>query len=531
MRTNCRIAGSVSQAAPRRLKADGTRRVRVLPGGREWRNRCGWRGGRGQRNLCEHLDLCRLLAVCALLILCASRAAQADESKRPVIEPPDVIMVVVDDLNDWLQIFDDAAPIRTPNLRRLANRGTFFRRAYCVSPACNPSRVATLTGMRPATSGVYGNASDWRQALPHRPTIMQRFQQGGYHVAGAGKIFHHHLDGAFHDEASFAEFFPMRPQVYPPEKLNAAPEYGSRNTDWGAWPPQQEQSIDYQTVSWCVQRLQQPTTERLFLACGIFKPHSPFFAPLPWRRQQIPLPPRQLDDRDDLPAGALSLIRRRNWFWQGMQRVEHRRPGSWQQFVDSYAACAEFADAQLGRLLDAVDASARYRNAIIVLWSDHGFHLGEKNHIEKFALWEKTCHVPFVVVAPGVARAGARCDRPVDLSVLYPTLLELAALPPDPQVDGRSVVPLLRNPTADWSQPAVMSYQRGNHAVRSKRWRYIRYADGSEELYDHSTDPHEWHNLVPDLAARPELQLVIRQHRLWLPATEAEPAGDLKKRG
>jgi len=441
---------------------------------------------------------------------------------------PDVLFLVVDDMNDWISLLDPGSPIRTPNLERLARRGMLFTRAYCASPACNPSRSATLTGLRPSTTGVYGNKSDWRRAVPDRKTIMQQFMAAGYNVRGAGKIFHHHLNSAFHDGSSFHDFQHMPPQTYPPQKLNGAPDYGSRNTDWGAWPMRAEDSIDFHTASYCGKVLGEPVGEKpLFLACGIYKPHSPFFAPgsfhLPFR--DIGLPIRKASDWDDLPAGAASLLRGKKWFWQGMMKVERRKKGSYRDFIRSYAACAAFSDTQIGRVLDALDKSPRRDHTIIVFWSDHGFHLGEKDHIEKFALWEKTNHIPFIVVAPGVARPGSRCDRPVDLTVIYPTLLELCGLTGDTECDGRSVVPLLRNPQAKWDRPALMTYLRGNHAVRSERWRYIRYADGSEELYDHESDPHEWNNVAGD----EQFSGVIASHRKWLPKTEAKQVPDLKK--
>ena len=441
-----------------------------------------------------------------------------------------VLFIAVDDMNDWTTVFDKDHPIKTPHLERLAKRGTFFTRAYCVSAACNPSRAATLTGLRPATSGVYGNKSDWRGAMPERRTIMQRFMDAGYDVRGAGKIFHHHWNGAFHDEASFHEFQHMRQQKYPPEKLNAAPRYGSRNTDWGAWPPREEESIDFHTAEYCIKELSRPRGGKpLFLACGIFKPHSPFFAPAACHAayRAIDLPPRRDDDWDDLPAGAADLLRDTKWFWRGMMELEEKQPGSYREFIRSYAACTAFADAQIGRVLDALDRSGRRDNTIVVLWSDHGFHLGEKDHIEKFALWEKTNHIPFVVAAPGVTTPGTRCARPVDLSVLYPTLLELCGLPADPQCDGRSVVPLLRDPKAAWDRPAVMTYGYKNHAVRSERWRYIRYADGSEELYDHHQDPHEWTNL----ASNPDHRETMDRLGKWLPGTNARPCAGLKNPG
>ncbi|QEG00546.1 Choline-sulfatase [Stieleria maiorica] len=474
-------------------------------------------------NLIELRD--RLTTLFGIVILGLSGAASAAEDA----DAPDVLFIVVDDMNDWISLLDPDAPIKTPNLERLARRGMLFTRAYCASPACNPSRAATLTGLRPSTTGVYGNKSDWRGAVPDRRTIMQQFMVAGYDVRGAGKIFHHHLGGAFHDDESFRNFQPMRPQKYPPNKLNGAPEYGSPNTDWGQWPSREEDSIDFHTASYCVGVLSRPASgQPLFLACGIYKPHSPFFAPADYHNAygDIALPARKEDDWRDLPAGAASLLRSTKWFWQGMMNVEKKQEGSYQNFIQAYAACTAFADAQIGRVLDALDKSPRRDSTIVVLWSDHGFHLGEKDHIEKFALWEKSNHIPFIVVAPSVAKPGSRCRRPVDMTSLYPTLLELCGLPADANCDGDSLVPLLRDPNAKWISPAMMTYMRGNHAVRSDRWRYIRYADGSEELYDHDADPNEWHNL----AGQKRYAEVIASHSKWLPTTEAKQVPDLKRR-
>ncbi len=468
----------------------------------------------------------RLACGVVLWIVIGAGLLPGETAAQPAQRPtrPDVLLFVVDDLNDWISLLDANAPIKTPNLERLAQRGMLFTRAYCISAACNPSRAATLTGLRPTTTGVYGNKSDWRRAVPDRKTIMQQFMAAGYDVRGAGKIFHHHLGGAFHDDASFDDFQHMRPQRYPPKKLNGAAEYGSRNTDWGPWPGRVEDTIDFHTASYCVDAL---AGKPRFLACGIFKPHSPFFAPAAYHKpyRGIGLPPRKADDWSDLPSGATALLKDKKWFWQGMMKVEQEAEGSYQEFIRAYAACAAFADAQVGRVLDALDASPRCGNTIVVLWSDHGFHLGEKDHIEKFALWEKSNHIPLIVVAPHVARQGSRCRRPVDMTVLYPTLLELCGLPADKACDGVSIVPLLSDPHAKWERPALMTYMRGNHAVRTDRWRYIRYADGSQELYDHDADPREWTNL----AGEGRFREVIRRHRRWLPSEEAAPVPDLKK--
>ena len=455
------------------------------------------------------------------LVLVAANAARSDER-------PDVLFFVVDDMNNWISVLDPKSPIKTPNIERLARRGTLFTRAYCASPACNPSRVAALTGQRPTTTGVYDNKSDWHRAVQGRPTIMQQFRTGGYTVKGAGKIFHHQLDGAFHDDASFDEFQQMRQQRYPPEKLNRAPEYGSRNTDWGAWPASDSDTIDVHTADYCIEALANPPQDKpLFLACGIYKPHSPFFAPARFHEPfaTIPHPLRLETDWEDLPTGARDLMQSKKWFWSGMEKLEARLPGSYHAFVRAYAACCTFADTQIGRVLDALDADPRRRdNTIVVLWSDHGFHLGEKHHIEKFALWEKANHVPLIIVAPGVTEPGTRYDSPVDLMALYPTLLELAGLPPDAACDGLSIVPLLKDPHSEWPDPALTTYGQGNHSVRSKRWRFIRYRDGTEELYDHDSDPNEWENV----AREPQHAAVIEEHRKWLPTREATRVEDLR---
>jgi arylsulfatase A-like enzyme len=209
--------------------------------------------------------------------------------------PPNVLMIVVADMNNWISTLDPEGPIQTPNIDRVAQRGMLFTRAYCISAACNPSRAATFTGLRPSTTGAYGNASDWRRAVPERKTIMQRFMDAGYSVREAGKIFHHHLEGAFHDHGSIHDFQPMPPQKYPAEKLNGAPEYGSRNTDWGAWPAKVEDTIDHKTVEYTVAALRNPPEDKpLFLACGIYRPHSPFYAPAEYHEpyEQIGLPLR-----------------------------------------------------------------------------------------------------------------------------------------------------------------------------------------------------------------------------------------------
>ena len=213
------------------------------------------------------------------------------------------------------------------------------------------------------------------------------------------------------------------------------------------------------------------------------------------------------------------------WFWKGMMDLEREQPGSYRQWVESYVACVQFMDHQLGRLMEALDASPRGKETMIILWSDHGFHLGERHHMEKFMLWEKTTRIPLIVVLPGTTLGHQRCDTPVDLSTLYPTLLEVAGGPSTIPCDGKSLIPLLKNPEADWQTPAITTYLPGNHAIRSPRWRYIRYADGSEELYDHSVDPEEWVNLAQQAHAH----AIKKRLAGWLPQNEATATPNLKR--
>lgn len=472
-------------------------------------------------------------AGCVLAIFifssCGSRKSQQSESASA---PMNVLFIALDDMNDWIHLLDDSAPIRTPNLERLAQKGVLFTQAYCASPSCNPSRTALLTGKMPSSTGVYNNATDWKTAMPGAVTLPRYFMQHGYRTEGAGKIFHHHLNGAFHDSTAFDEFqqMPWPPDApMPKRKLNGLEDYGSPNTDWGAWPANDSSHVDARTVRYVTGKLAGTYDEPFFLAAGIFRPHMPFFVPEhfyePYPADKVQMPVMKEGDLDDIPEGGMKLWEKTRWFFDGMMKAEEAKPGTWSEAVRSYQASAAFADAQVGKILDALEQSPYADNTIIVLWSDHGYHLGEKKHWEKFALWEKTTHVPFIVVAPGITTPGTRCEQPVSLIDIYPTLLELCGLEPRDDLDGESLVPLLKDPDAIREQPAVMTYGRGNHAVRKGKWRYIRYADGTEELYDRSVDPNEWDNL----AGTSSVQTVMRELKQWLPQQEAPVASDMKK--
>ncbi len=449
----------------------------------------------------------------------AGAAALAGLSQMPRVagkedSRPNVLFIAVDDLNDWIGCLRGHPDVRTPNLDRLAGRGVLFTNAHCPAPLCNASRAALLTGVRPSSSGVYTNSQPMRhaEALRDAVTLPQYFMANGYRAMGGGKIFH----GSFLDPQSWNEYFPSKSNSRPADPLppgrplNGIPD--GAQFDWGPVDVPDSQMGDSKVASWAAGELVRPQPGPFFLACGIFRPHLPWYVPKKYfdlyPAETITLPDVKEDDLDDVP-----LIGR------GFAKPEgdHRNViqyGQWRKAVQGYLASITFADACVGRVLDALEAGPHAENTLIVLWSDHGWHLGEKLHWRKFALWEEATHNVLMIVAPGTTRPGGRCGRTVNLMDIYPTLIDLCRLPHRKNLEGTSLLPLLKDPGAKWCRPSVTTYLRGNHSVRNEGWRYIRYSDGTEELYDHSNDELEWTNL----AGKPELLSVKEDLRRWLPA-------------
>jgi arylsulfatase A-like enzyme len=431
---------------------------------------------------------------------------------------PNVLFIAIDDLNDWIGCLGGHPDVKTPNLDALAGRGVLFTKAYCAAPVCNPSRTALMTGLRPSTTGVYENRHPWRQAplLKNAETLSQRFMNNGYYVAGAGKIFHN----AYHDPASWHEWFReaggsrrARPEVTPANGIPKAAQF-----DWAPLEGGDEDMPDWATVKWAEEQLKRKHDKPFFIAPGFVKPHLPWYAPKKYfdmyPADKVTLPVVKEDDLDDVPPAGRTLATRSG---DHKKVIEY---GQWRKAVQAYLACISFVDACVGRVIKALDESPYAKNTIIVLWSDHGWHLGEKLHWRKFALWEEATRNPFMMVVPGMTKAGSKCHRTVDYMSMYPTMVELCGLPKKEGMEGVSIVPLLKDPGAKWDRPALTTYERGNHSVRSERWRYIRYQDGSEELYDHQTDEMEWTNL----AARPEHAAVKAELARWLPKVDAPEA-------
>jgi arylsulfatase A-like enzyme len=455
------------------------------------------------KRLLKHLSL--LLAI----VIIFSESTIAAETERP-----NVLFIAVDDLNDWIGCLGGYPGCKTPNIDRLASEGLLFTRSYCAAPACNPSRAALMTGVRPSTSGVYLNPQPWRPAMPDAVTLPQHFMAHGYEAVGSGKIYH----GRYPDDASWNDYLKKTGDPKPTPQVLKDPRSRSGGIVWGKLNVNDEDMDDYKMANYAIEYLQKKHDKPFFLACGIFRPHMPWQVPQKYYDmyplEKITLPKVRDDDLADVPTAGVKMAKP-----QG-DHGKMLKTGNWKHAVQAYLASITFADVQVGRVLDALEHSNYAKNTIVMLWGDHGWHLGEKHHWRKFSLWEEATRAPLMIKAPGVTQPGSLCHRTVDFISIYPTLAELCGLPLFDQLEGKSLLPLLKNPVAKWNRPALTSHGRNNHAIRTERWRYIRYADGSEELYDHSKDPMEWANL----AGLSEYNGVKKELAAWLPKVNADNA-------
>ena len=445
----------------------------------------------------------RVLFIAVVLVISANIPCAAAEEDRP-----NVLLIAIDDLNDWIGCLGGHPQVKTPNIDALAARGVLFNNAHCQSPVCNPSRASMMTSLYPESTGVYFLNPDLSASdVAKKNTLLPvRFQKEGYYVTGAGKLFHGGQNKRYMPNygGSFGGFGPR-----PKKKISSFP--GHPLWDWGAFPERDEQMPDHKIASWGVEQLGKKVDKPLFLGVGFYRPHVPQYAPRKWfdmyPLETLKLPVVAENDLSDVPQYGINLT-----------RLEHVAPthewvkknNEWKPLVQSYLACVSFVDAQVGRVLDALENSGYKDNTYIVLYADHGFHLGEKERWAKRSIWQDGAGVPMIVVGPGVAK-GKVCKKPVELLDIYPTLLELAGLRSDPKLEGQSMVPLLKNPDAKWPHMARSSFGPGNVAIISEHYRYIRYNDGSEEFYDRDKDPHEWKNLIkePGLSAQVEK---LRKH-------------------
>jgi arylsulfatase A-like enzyme len=471
----------------------------------------------------------RLLPAFAALLL-AVGCSHASDSR------PNVLLLVVDDLNHWIGSLHRHPQARTPNIDRLAARGVNFTHAYCPSPVCNPSRAALMSGKRTATIGVYSNMDmPWSNYIDERQCLNAYFRAQGYYTAGAGKIYH--LRGGFknpqgtewddyvvnfgqidleHDEPRATAKQKQQRYVNGPEALKQPPRPGNIKVgafEIGAPNVADSETEDFKIAEWGARQLAQKRDRPFFLALGFYKPHPPWIVPKKYfdlfPLDSIKLPPHIANDLDDLPPAGKKRAHTASW----VSVMDAGSESAWKQVVQGYLASVAYIDAQVGMVVDALGKSPHKDNTIVVLFGDHGWHLGEKERFGKAVLWEEATRAPLIWVAPGVTRPGSRCDAPVELLSTYPTLCDLAGLPKPAFLEGVSIRPLLANPRAEWTRPALSTFGFNNHSVRSVQYRYIRYANHDEELYDEIADPYEWTNL----AANPELGSVKADLARWMP--------------
>ena len=421
-------------------------------------------------------------------------------------KPYNVLMISVDDLNDWTGFMKQYPSARTPNIDQLAKEGIYFSNAQAAAPLCNPCRTAVLTGLRPDQTGIYGNTYNYTLVLKDRLTLPRYFRNNGFYVCGAGKLFH----GDYCDNQDWDEYLLRDRDEIPSGGKNKKQKIGK--AAWAKLDVDDAAMDDTKMVNYAIDKLNEKHDRPFFIHCGTYKPHLPWDVPKKYfdlhPLSSVVLPDVPEDDLDDIPPAGLAMIEH-----SGSTVADLKAAGKWKEAVQAYLAAHSFADAQVGRLLDALKASPSADNTIVVLWGDHGWHLGEKEHWTKNTLWERATHAPLIFKVPGFTQPGQRIITPVDFMNIYPTLADLCGLEIPAHCEGVSMKPLLADPDLTWKRPAVTTCGEGNHAMRDSRWRYICYKDGSEELYDHENDPNEWKNL----ADVPELGEVKARLAQWIP--------------
>jgi arylsulfatase A-like enzyme len=540
-----------------------------------------------------------------LLFSLAAALLQAPALPAQNTAKPNILIIILDDLNDSVEGFGGHPQARTPNIDRLAQRGVRFLNAANNAPLCSPSRPSMLTGLYPHTTGYFGNPGEsigadqsWKFAWQHEVfkksvSWMQHFSANGYEVYGAGKIDHNFAErwedwldpetgrrnygplpswgpfpfggsGLKPDKSCAMNFdlaasHPSLPGVYklsffvplsdvpttPPNHKTGFKGY----TGWYLYnhpyryvsetnrDPMPDERLAEYAETFFAQRPASGDNRPFFLNIGINRPHAPLVAPQKYfdlfPLDEIQLAPRKEDDLDDCAEFLWKDFKNNRISNQsGFGMYAHTaEKGYMKRWTQAYLACVAFADDMVGRILTSLENSPYADNTLVIITSDNGYHMGEKNYKFKNSAWEEATRIPLVIAGPGVAK-GADCTRPVSLIDLYPTFIDFCGLPGHPHphlpLDGHSLVPLLKNPTeGKWDGPDValtslIARDQSNnkpipegvgkpeaqtYSVRSERYRYILCPDGSEELYDHLNDPQEWTNL----AGNPEFSTVRKK--------------------
>ena len=483
----------------------------------------------------------KITSLASLIAITGVYGCNKPQNSQDPAKKPNVLFITVDDMRDYVGYLEGyKGMVHTPNIDKLASMGVAFTNAHTAATVCCPSRNAMLSGKRPSTTGLYNNDQWWKASLPDLVMMPQYFKNNGYYTAGAGKVFHHtpgnnppcnwddFQDQVFDDPWVFADWSPEKyflnygyrgPITPAPEwkPLNGIKELGAP-MDWGAIPGLADELYgDLRIVDYAEKFFQKNYEKPFFLALGTYRPHIPWHVPQKfydmYPLDEIVLPEILENDLDDVPKVGKKLAHA-NKDYQIIRDADKLK-----EAIQAYLASISFADAVLGKILDALENSAYKNNTIIVFWSDHGWHFGTKEHWHKQTLWEECTRIPFAIAAPGITKANSVCDKPVDMVNVFPTLAALCGLEQPEGLDGHDMTPLLKNPVADWEYPAISEIRTGNMAVRSEKWRYIRYSDGEEELYDREADPNEWTNLAND----PKYSNIIKEHFKWIPDSFAAP--------
>lgn len=455
----------------------------------------------------------------AVLLLCSQGYGRDAVPK----EPMNVLFLTVDDLNTWL--LDDSnrysGKVIAPNIRRLAESGVLFNRAYAASPACSPSRTALLSGMSPWKTGVYGNGLDIEKSetLKSATPLPDWFKKSGYYTASYGKIGH-----GWDNRSGWNDRIGHSRDPVPP----SAPftSVGRGEQDWGPIHLSEAEMNDTKYADATIKQLEKKHDRPFFLACGVFHPHMPWYVPQKYfdmyPLDEITLPEIKENDLDDVPPLGRALTDGKSKFVDSVLEK-----GLHKQAVQAYLATTTYADAQIGRVLDTLENSSYRDNTIVMLISDHGFHLAEKSHWQKMTLWEEATHCLMMFRVPGLTKAGGQSDRFVSLQDIYPTFTELCGIEPPAYIDGRSLAPLLKDPGAEWQSTAITAFEDRYVSIRTEEYRYIRYDEDQEELYDSARDPHEWTNQIDN----PEYASVIKSLRTSVPTLpDMSPMMPSKKR-
>lgn len=423
-----------------------------------------------------------------------------------------VLLIAIDDLNDYMSLLQNYPGVKTPNLEKFAKKALLFSRAYCAAPVCNPSRAALLSGLAPYTTGIYDNDNNIKDSktILSAAFLPEHFKANGYTTVTRGKIFHTAPDqqrwkAMWDVDGGKGDYGP-----YPTERNIPSDVRSPVNFNYVPWIGPESDHPDNITAEFFMSKLDSNYDKPFFMTCGLYKPHNPWTAPKRffdmYPIEKIELPKVLDGDWDDLAPIA------KKWASNPVDFEALKRSGKWKDIVRSYLACMSFMDYNLGRVLDALEKSKYGNNTIVCIFGDNGFHLGEKQHFAKYALWEQTTHILYMWKVPGLTPAGQICYRTVDLLSIYPTMIELCGLSaPAKPIDGRSIVQLLKNPDADWNYPAITTYKEGNQSVRTEQYRFIHYSDGAEELYDEKKDPKEWYN-ISSASGNQDLLISLRKY-------------------